>query len=52
MNDQNNSLIDSLTGGNAIEVKVNIDLQSIALLVVGVIVSIVLGQIISASILK
>jgi|GEM_PF-6234160 len=52
MNEENNSIINSITGGNAIEVKVNLDLQSIAVLVVGVIVSIVLGQIISAAILK
>lgn len=51
MMEQDNSIIDAITGGNAIQVNVNLDLESIALLASGIIVAIVLGNIISASII-
>lgn len=49
MEDQD-SVYNILTGGQAIEVEVKIDLQSIVLLAMALIASIILGQVIAASI--
>lgn len=49
--EENPSVLDAITGGDAIQVNVNVNLESIALIASGIIVAIVLGNIISSAVL-
>jgi len=48
----NDSLLDVITGGEAVQIEVNIDLESIAMLAGAMIVAIIVGNLLSAAILS
>lgn len=48
----NDSIIDVLTGGEAVKIEVSIDLQSIAILAGAMVVAIIVGNLLAALILK
>lgn len=49
---ENTSLLDSILGGEAIQIDVKIDLESIAILAGSMVVAIIVGNLLSAAILK
>jgi len=51
MENENQSLLDSLTGGK-IDVNVAIDYQSIAILSIGLMVALIFGQVVSRTLVK
>lgn len=46
------SIVDAITGGQPIEVSVAIDLESIAILAGAFVVAVIIGNVLSAAILK
>ena len=48
----NQSLIDTLLGGESIKIDVKIDMESIAILSGAMVVAIIIGNVLSAAILK